>query len=140
MDIHGDDGSVMQMSKLLNYIDGCATDLGDGIVAAGAVALALILTLWLAGCARLPQITADDAQNAGALATAVGDDVGEACWPLLATSGKAIATSSNPVGVLTALEQKRALQVALQNTVCQPVWTGVLTELLKATPAAPFIP
>ena len=38
------------MSKLLNYFDGCATDVGDGIVTAGAVALAAMLALWLTGC------------------------------------------------------------------------------------------
>ena len=128
------------MSKLWNYVDGCATDVGDGIVAAGLVTLAIMLALWLGGCAQVGQLTASDAKDATAIATAVGDEVGEACWPVLATTGNAIAESGNSVGVLTALEQKRALQLTLQNPACQPVWAGVLAELLKATPAAPFIP
>ena len=128
------------MSKLLNYFDGCATDVGDGIVTAGAVALAAMLALWLTGCVEIGQLTTDDAQSAAAIASAIGDDVGEACWPVLATTGKAIAASGDSVGALTALEQKRALQMALQNAACQPVWAGVLVELLKVTPAAPFIP
>ena len=44
------------------------------------------------------------------------------------------------MGLLTTLEEKRAVQMALQNAACQPVWAGVLAELLKATPAAPFVP
>ena len=128
------------MSKLWNYIDGCAVDVGDAIVAAGTVTFAIMLALWLGGCAQVGQFTARDAQNANAIATAVGDDVGEACWPVLASTGNAIAGSGNSAGVLTAIEQKRALQKAVRNTACQPVWAGVLAELLKATPAAPFIP
>ena len=128
------------MAKLWNYVDGWASGLRDGIVAVASVALAVVLTLWLGGCARVGQLAADDANNATAIATAVGDSVGEACWPLLATTGDAISASGNSVGVLTALEQKRAVQMALQNSACQPIWAGVLAELLKATPAAPFIP
>jgi hypothetical protein len=128
------------MSKFWNYVDGCTTGLGDGIVAVGAVALTMILALCLGGCAQVGQFAADDAQNAAAIATAVGDTTGEACWPALATTGNAIAASGNSAGVLTALEQKRALQMALKDAACQPIWAGVLAELLKATPAAPFIP
>ena len=128
------------MAKLWNHVDGWASGLRDGIVAVASVALAVVLTLWLGGCARVGQLAADDANNATAIAAAVGDSVGEACWPLLATTGDAIAASGNSVGVLTALEQKRAVQMALQNSACQPIWAGVLAELLKATPAAPFIP
>ena len=128
------------MSKLWNYVDGCAINLADGIVTSGAVALAMMLALWLGGCAQVGQFAAGDAQNAAAIATAVGDSAGAACWPVLATAGNAIATTGNSPGVLTAIEEKRALQMAVQNAACQPVWAGVLAELLKATPAAPFVP
>ena len=50
-----------------------------------------MLALWLGGCAQVGQFTASDAQDATAIATAVGDNVGEACWPVLATTGNAIA-------------------------------------------------
>ncbi len=128
------------MSKLWNYVDGCAINLSDGIVTSGAVALAMMLSLWLGGCAQVGQFAAGDAQNAAAIATAVGDTAGAACWPVLATAGNAIATTGNSSGLLTAIEEKRALQMAVQNAACQPVWAGVLAELLKATPAAPFVP
>ena len=128
------------MSKLWNYVDGCAISLADGVVTSGAIALAMMLALWLGGCAQVGQFAAGDAQNAAAIATAVGDSAGEACWPLLATTGNAVAASGNSVGLLTTLEEKRAVQMALQNAACQPVWAGVLAELLKATPAAPFVP
>ena len=39
------------MSKLWNYVDGCAISLADGIVTSGSVALAVMLALWLGGCA-----------------------------------------------------------------------------------------
>ena len=127
------------MSKLWDYVDGCALSLADGIVTFGAVALAMMLALGLRGCAQVGQFAAGDAQNAAAIATAVGDSAGVACWPLLATAGNAIATTGNSSGVLIAIEEKRALQMAVQNAACQPVWAGVLAELLKATPAAPFV-
>jgi hypothetical protein len=131
---------MTQMSKLWNYVDGCAISLADGIVTSGAIALAMILALWLGGCAQVGQFAAGDAQNAAAIATAVGDSAGEACWPVLATTGNAVAASGNSAGLLTTLEEKRAVQMAVQNAACLPLWAGVLAELLKATPAAPFVP
>lgn len=128
------------MSRLWNYVDGCRIALGDGIVTVGAVSLAIVLALWLGGCAQLGQFTANDAQNATAIATAVGDSAGAACWPVLATTGNAIAAAGNSAGLLTAIEEKRAVEIALQDATCQPVWSGVLAQLLKATPAAPFVP
>jgi hypothetical protein len=128
------------MLKMWNYIDGCAINLADGIVTSGAVALAMMLALWLGGCAQVGQFAAGDAQNAAAIATAVGDSAGAACLPVLATAGNAIAATGNSPGVLTTIEEKRALEMAVQNATCQPVWAGVLAELLKATPAAPFVP
>ncbi len=128
------------MSRLWNYVDARAIGLGDGIVTAGAVSLAIMLSLWLGGCAQLGQFTAGDAQNATAIATAVGDSAAAACWPVLAATGNAIAATGSSAGLLTAIEEKRAVQMALQDATCQPVWAGVLAELLKATPAAPFVP
>lgn len=128
------------MSRLWNYVDGCAIALADAIVTVGSVSLAIVLALWLGGCAQLGQFTANDAQNAAAIATAVGDSAGAACWPVLATTGNAVAAAGNPAGLLTAIEEKRAVQMALEDATCQPVWAGVLAQLLKATPAAPFVP
>ncbi len=131
---------MTQMSKLWNYVDGRAIGVSDGIVTAGAVSLAIMLGIWLGGCAQIGQFAAGDAQNAAAIATAVGDSAGATCWPVLAATGNAVAATGNSAGLLTAIEEKRAVQMALQAPACQPVWAGVLAELLKATPAAPFIP
>ena len=128
------------MSKLWNYVDCCKIGLGDGIVTAAAMSLAIMLALWLGGCSQVGQFTAGDAQDATAIATAVGDNAGAACWPVLATTGNAIAAAGNSAGLLTAIEEKRAVEMALQDATCQPVWAGALAELLKATPAAPFVP
>ncbi|HEY3910368.1 MAG TPA: hypothetical protein VGM07_10795 [Stellaceae bacterium] len=128
------------MSRLWNYVDGRAVAFADGVVTLGALSLAIVLALWLGGCAQIGQLTATDAQNATAIATAVGDSEGAACWPVLAATGNAIAAGGSSAGLLTTIEEKRAVRIALQDTACQPVWAGVLAELLKATPAAPFVP
>ena len=128
------------MSRIWNYVDDRAVALGDAIVSAGTLSLAIMLALWLGGCAQVGQFTASDAHNATAIAIAVGDTEGAACWPVLAATGIAIAASGGSVGLLSAIEEKRAVRIALQDTSCQPVWAGVLAELLKATPAAPFVP
>ncbi|MGH7113212.1 MAG: hypothetical protein ACREE9_01810 [Stellaceae bacterium] len=128
------------MSRMWNYVDGRAVALGDAIVSVGALSVAIMLALWLGGCAQVGQFTASDARNATAIAAAVGDSEGAACWPVLAAAGNAIAAGGSSAGLLTAIEDKRALRMALQDAVCQPVWVGVLAELLKRTPAAPFVP
>ena len=128
------------MSKFWNYVDGWAVGIGDGIVTTGAALLATILALWLAGCAEVGKISADDAQNATNIAATIGDSAGAACWPAFAVTGNAMAMAGNKPGILTGIEEQRAIQIALQNPTCQPVWAGLLGELLKATPAAPFLP
>ena len=94
----------------------------------------------LGGCAQLGQITAQDAETAGKVAAAVGDTAGEQCWPVLATTGNAIAATGNSTGILTLIEEKRAFKAALETPTCQPVWAGVLAEVLKLTPVAPLVP
>lgn len=128
------------MSRLCNFIDRRSVIIGDGIVTTGILALAGLLSMWLGGCAEVGQLSAGDAQKAASIATAVGDSAGAACWPVLQAAGNAISTAGDKPGILVAIEEKRAVQMALQNANCQPVWGGVLAELLKATPAAPFVP
>ncbi|MGH7044924.1 MAG: hypothetical protein ACREE2_00870 [Stellaceae bacterium] len=128
------------MSKLWNLIDTHSVALGDTAATLGTLLLAATVALWLGGCAQVGQFTANDARSATAVATAVGDSAGAACWPVLATTGEAIAAAGNSAGLLTAIEEKRAVRMALQDAACQPVWAGVLAELLKATPAAAFVP
>jgi hypothetical protein len=131
---------MTRMSRLWNYIDGCRVALGDAVVTLAALSAAIVLALWLGGCAEVGQFTASDAQNATTIATAVGDSAGAACWPVLATTGNAIAAAGNSPGLLTAVEENRAVQLALQNSACRPIWAEALAEVLKATPAAPFVP
>lgn len=128
------------MSRLYNFIDRRSIIIGDGIVTTGALALAGLLSMWLGGCAEVGQFSADDAQKAASIATAVGDSAGGACWPVLQTTENAFSAAGDRPGILAAIEEKRAVQMALQNEKCQPVWAGVLAELLKTTPAAPFVP
>jgi hypothetical protein len=131
---------MIRMSRLWSWIDGRTVAFGDAVVTLATLSGAIALALWLGGCTQLGAFTASDAQNATAIATAVGDSAGAACWPVLATTGNAITASGASAGLLTAIEEKRAVQMALQNAACQPVWAGALAELLKATPAAPFVP
>ncbi len=128
------------MSRLWNLVDRRPMILVDGVATIATLVLASLLAIWLVGCARVGQLSADDAGRAAAIATAVGDSSGAACWPILQTTGSAISAAGDNPGIFVAIEQKRALQMVLQNETCQPVWAGVLAELLKATPAAPFVP
>jgi hypothetical protein len=128
------------MSGLWNYLDRRAVALSDGVVTAATLLLAGLLAIWLDGCAEIGQLSADDAKAATTIAAAVGDTAAAACWPILETTGNAISAAGNSPGVLVAIEEKRAIRIALQNSECQPVWAGVLAQLLKATPAGPFVP
>lgn len=128
------------MQQLWTRIDGRAVALSDGVATTLALLLTSALLLWLGGCAQIGRVGADDARKATAVATAVGDAAGVACWPMIETTGNAIAAAGDKPGILLAIEEQRAVQMALQRAECQPVWAGVLAELLKATPVAPFIP
>lgn len=128
------------MSKLWEFVDRRSIAYADTVVTAATLAVAGIMALWLVGCAQIGQFTADDAQNAATVAAKVGDKAGAACWPVLQVTGAAISSVGNKPGIFVGIEEKRAVQLALQNTTCQPIWTDVLAELLKSSPAAPLIP
>lgn len=128
------------MSRMWNLVDHCAIVITDGLAAATTLTLAGVLMIWSGGCTQVGQYTAADAQRAAAVATAVGDSAGAACWPVLATTGSAISAAGDNPGILVGIEEKRAVQMALQNSACDPVWAGALVELLKGTPAAPLLP
>jgi len=127
------------MSRLWYLLDRRTVIFGDSIASA-ALLLAGLLMVWLSGCAEVAQFSADDAEKAAAIATFIGDSDGAACWAVLEATGNAISGVGNQPGIVVAIEEKRAVQMALQNAACQPVWVEVLSQLLKATPAAPFIP
>jgi hypothetical protein len=128
---------------MLNSVKSVAARLAtraDDIVIAGGFALGSALVLWLGGCAQVGQVAAQDATNAKTIAAAVGDSAGEQCWPVLAKTAGAVAAAGNSPGLFTAIEEKRAARLAFQDPACQPIWAGVLAELLKFTPAAPLVP
>jgi hypothetical protein len=88
----------------------------------------------IAGCSQVGQFTAADAKNAAAI-----DPAGASCYMAIgATATAAGAVQSN--GVLTLLATKRALSSDLQSPACAPIEAGLLAELLKSTPVAPFVP
>jgi hypothetical protein len=128
------------MSRLWNLVDRRAVFVSDGVVTTATLVLVGLLAMWLGGCAEVGEFSADDAQKAASIATAVGDLAGVGCWPVLEATGNAITAAGDKPGLLVGIEKKRAVQMALQNASCQPVWAGVLAELLKAGPAAPFVP
>jgi hypothetical protein len=101
-------------------------------------AIAIVLA-GLAGCAQVGQFTAADATQAAAIATATGDTGVVACYQAFETLGTAQAAATQ-AGLLSLIESKRALKLALENPACQPLYGDALAELLKATPAAPFVP
>ncbi len=128
------------MSRLWNLVDRSAVFLGDGVVTVATLVLACVLAMWVGGCAEVSQFSANDAEKAASISTAIGDSAAVTCWPVLEATGRAIATAGDKPGILVGVEEKRAVRMALENASCQPVWAGVLAELLKATPAALFVP
>jgi hypothetical protein len=136
----GNDRSENQMSRLWNLVDYRGVFISDCVVTTATLGFVSLFVIWFGGCAEVGQFSADDAQKAASIATAVGDSVAVRCWPILETTGNAVSAAGNNPGILVGIEEKRAVQTALRNTLCQPVWAGVLAELLKATPAAPFVP
>ncbi len=128
------------MSRFFNYIDGCAVAASDCVATIVALILVSLLAIWLGACAEVGRFSADDAQRAAAIATVVGDPVDATCWPVLETTGEAISAEGGKPGIFTGIEEKRAVQKALENTICQPIWADAMAGLLKASPAAPFIP
>ena len=95
----------------------------------------LILAALLSGCSQLGQLTAADAQNAAAI-----DPPGAPCYMAIGTTATALGAAQSNAGLLTALATKRALSGDLQSPACAPIEASLLAELLKLTPAAPFVP
>jgi hypothetical protein len=93
--------------------------------------LAIAGLFTIGACAQIGQFSAQDAQQAAAIATAVGDTTSAQCFTGIGTVSTAIGGASQP-GILTAIESKFAFQHSLQNPACAPIWVNVLAELLKA--------
>jgi hypothetical protein len=102
--------------------------------------LLVSLQLALTGCAGIDRFTAEDAGSAAEIAATVGDPAGAACWPVFTTTANALAASGGRPGILTTIEQSRAVQMAISNPACQQILAGVATKLLKLFPADVFVP
>ena len=98
------------------------------------------LPVMLGGCAEIGRLSAQDANRAASIAAAVGDSAGVACWPVIQATANAVAGSGDHPGILVTIEESRAAKMALANPVCQPIWAGVLADLLKITPPLSLVP
>jgi hypothetical protein len=98
------------------------------------------ISAMLCGCAEIGHFSAEDAERAASIASAVGDAAGAACWPVIAATATAVAASGDHPGVLAAIEESRAAKMALANPACEPIWAGVLAELLKLAPPELLVP
>jgi hypothetical protein len=98
------------------------------------------LPVTLGGCAEIGRFSAQDASRAGSIAAAVGDSAGVACWPVIQATANAVAATGDHPGILVTIEESRAAKMALANPVCQPIWAGVLADLLKIAPPTSLVP
>ncbi len=96
--------------------------------------------LTLCGCAEVGRFSAEDAERAASIAASAGDAAGAACWPAVAATANAVAASGDHPGVLAAIEESRATEMALANPACEPIWAGVLADLLKLAPPELLVP
>lgn len=91
----------------------------------------------LMGCAQAGMALSTDATQAIAIAQAMGDTSTIPCYQAFAAAGSAQANIKQ-AGILTVLESKRSLKMALQNPACSPVKDELVTDALKLTPLAPI--
>jgi hypothetical protein len=93
------------------------------------------ITVALSGCATGVQFVAGDAQTAAAVANAAGLPSDAQCWnnyaAIAGVLGPAAGAAAPPVGILTTVEAKRAIQATMGSPVCLPITTQILGELLK---------
>lgn len=98
----------------------------------------LCFGLALSACSQVGGIAVQDAQQAEALAQASGDTTAP-CYAGLAKVAQA-AQAVKQLGVLTTVQAKRSVGLALENSACFPIFASALADLLHATPVAPFVP
>lgn len=102
-------------------------------------AIVVGVCLLFCGCAQVGMNVQQDAAQAVAIANATGDTSVVGCYQGLAAWGGAVGATAQ-VGVLTTIEAKRSVKMALQNPACLPIYGDALATLLKATPLAPLVP
>ena len=93
------------------------------------------ITVALSGCATGVQFVAGDAQTAAAVANAAGLPSDAQCWSSYAAIadvlGPPAPAVAPPVGILTTVEAKRAIQATMGSPTCLPITTMLLGEVLK---------
>ena len=81
------------------------------------------------------QFVAGDATTAAAVATAAGLASDAQCWSSYAAIANVLGPPAPavapPVGILTTVEAKRAIQATMGSPACLPITTQFLGELLK---------
>ena len=89
----------------------------------------------LSGCASGVQFVAGDATTAAAVATAAGLASDAQCWSSYAAIANVLGppapAAAPPVGILTTVEAKRAIQATMGSPTCLPITTMLLGEALK---------
>lgn len=99
--------------------------------------VALVSVVSLMGCAQAGMAISTDASQAITIAQATGDTSVIPCYQAFAAAGTAQANIKQ-AGILTVLESKRSLKMALQNPACNPIKDQLVTDALKLTPLAPI--
>ena len=89
----------------------------------------------LVGCASGVQFVSGDATTAAAVATAAGLTSDAQCWSSYAAIANVLGppapAAAPPVGILTTVEAKRAIQATMGSPTCLPITTQLLGEALK---------
>jgi hypothetical protein len=92
----------------------------------------------LCGCvSQTAMFTVGDAQTAAAVANAAGLTGDAQCWQTygaIASATVGLEASPAPqIGLLTAVETKRAIQATMGSPSCLPITTQLLGEVLKVS-------
>ena len=122
---------------LWSFIDRRAVIVNDGIRRCGNTGIGGLLAIWLGAAPKSANSGADDAQRRRPLPQRSGT-CGSACWPVLEATGKRHSAAGDKPGILVAIETKRAVQLALQNATCQPVWAGSWQSCSRPPRVAPL--
>ena len=81
------------------------------------------------------QFVSGDATTAAAVATAAGLTSDAQCWSSYAAIANVLGppapAAAPPVGILTTVEAKRAIQATMGSPTCLPITTQLLGEALK---------
>ena len=100
--------------------------------------VALSGAIFVSGCAQVGQLTATDAMQAAAMASAFSKiDQGAAgrvsCYNALGLAGGNVGGATQP-GILSLVEGTMEYQIAMQQPQCQAIAGWVLMQIARKTP------